>query len=412
MKKILVIGTTDSQGGAARVGWDLGHELIRRGYDIKFLVGYQKSREGIVNEFKKPLLTKYVDEHSHYNLTSLMRHVRAYITANNIDYGAYDELFEHPWYRAAEIVHCHNMHGNFIKLDAMVKISREKKLVWTLHDMWPVTAKCAYTEDPSKWEDGYHACKTLRAYPPMLWDNTRYLWNKKRLIYQSMHTASIVTPSEWLGAVVGQSMLKKFPRQVIYNGIDTNVFKPRVDVLRTKLGISSKCKIVLFVAQGGLSDPRKGYQYIQAICREYQDDTSVVFVALGDGKAIERHQNVITVPFEADPYKLTEYYASATMLLFPSLAENCPLVVLEAMSAGLPIVAFNAGGIRELVTHKMNGYVAKYSDQHDLTTGVRWVMEMDHEQQTKISHHNYQKVRRLYSIARMTDQYEALYARL
>lgn len=412
MKNILVIGTTDCQGGAAKVGWDLGQELISRDYNVRYLVGYKKSSKDFVSELKKPSVLKYLDDHTHYNVTATVRHGRSYLLANNIDFGASSEILNHPWFINADLVHCHNLHGNFFRLDTLIKISQAKPVVWTLHDMWSVTGKCAYTANPQKWSDGYHPCGNLMSYPPMLWDNTNYLWHRKQNIYQQLSNTTIVTPSRWLEKIVANSMLKHLPHSTIYNGINTSLFKPQSSDIRTQLGIPANAKLILFIAQGGLSDPRKGYKYIEQIRKYYLYDSNIFFLALGDGKVISRHENIISLPFVSDPKVISSYYAAADLLLFPSLAENCPLVVLEALSTGLPVVAFNVGGVSELVVHKQNGYVAKYDSSEDLLMGVKWVLNLNTVSLTQLRSRNRKYVQAHYSLSIMTDQYLKLYSSL
>jgi len=410
--KVLIIGTTDNQGGAASVGWDLGHELIKRGYSVKYIVGYKKSTKNYVYELHKPVITKWLDQHTRYNATGIYRHLIAYFTANNIDSGASLEILKHPWYQEADIVHCHNLHGNYFKLDTLKQIASEKKLVWTLHDMSAITGKCAFTEDPAVWSDGYHPCRTLNAYPPMLWDHTRYMWYKKQDIYHKIKSGAIVTPSLWLQKIVKDSMLKHLPTYLIYNGVDIDLFQP-MDKLATrkKLHLPLDKKIIMFAAQGGQKDPRKGWVYVEEIMRHYSSDKNIHFISIGSGKEATLHDNLTTLPY-LNKNQLSQYYNAADIFLFTSLAENCPLVVLEAMACGLPVVSFDVGGVKELVTHKTNGYIAKYKDGEDLSVGLKWAFNLTEKELDKLCKANREKVIEKYSIAKMTDQYEKLYIQL
>jgi len=412
-KRVLIIGTTDNQGGAASVGWDLGHELIKRGYSVKYIVGYKKSNKDYVYELHKPIITKWLDQHTRYNATGLYRHLIAYFTGNNIDSGASDEILNHPWYKSADIVHCHNLHGNFFKLDTLIKISEEKKLVWTLHDMSPITGKCAYIEDQNAWKDGYHRCNNLSSYPPMLWDNTQYMWKRKSEIYSELQNGVIVIPSKWLYDIVTKSILKNLPKQLIYNGIDTSIFYPKLkSQLRKKLNLPPSKKIIIFTAQGGQYDPRKGWKFVEQIIDQYKDNKDVHFVCIGSGTSLLHSDNITIIPFIQDKKLLSEYYKASDVLLFTSLVENCPLVVLEAMSCGLPIVSLHVGGVPELVTHKINGYIAKYKDGEDLSVGLKWALNLTDSETEQLATINRKKVMDKYSSDKMVDQYEALFKRI
>lgn len=411
--KILVIGTTDTQGGAARVGWDIGNELIRRGYDVKYIVGYKKSKAKYVYELHKPIFTKWIDENTRYNATSLFRHLRSYFFSNTIDFGASDEILNHPWYKEADIIHLHNLHGNFFKFDTLQKIDKQKKVVWTLHDMWAVTGKCAYIQDQSKWQDGYHRCNSLNAYPPTLWDNSKYMWSKKKSIYDNLSNTTVVAPSLWLDNIVSISILKHSQRLVIHNGVEQSVFTSNNQKnIRIKLGLPLDAKIITFVAQGGQTDPRKGWKYIECIISKFSHNRNIHFLAIGDGNSTVKNPNITTVPFVSNKQELAEYYSASDMLLFSSLAENCPLVVLEAMSCGLPVVSFDVGGVKELVLHKENGYISKYKDVEDLEKGINWVISLSSKHKERLSKTNRSRVEKYFTTKVMVDQYEKLFKQL
>jgi glycosyltransferase involved in cell wall biosynthesis len=130
------------------------------------------------------------------------------------------------------------------------------------------------------------------------------------------------------------------------------------------------------------------------------------------GANTEQLGNIVYVPNISDKNILAEHYGLSDVFLFTSLAENCPLVVLEAMSCGLPVVSFDVGGVPELVTHKTNGYIAKYKDGVDLMKGLKWILTMTDTEFRHLSKNNRQKVVESYSIAKMTDQYEVLFKRI
>jgi len=409
-QKILVIGTTDYQGGAARVGWDLGHELIKRGYDVKYLVGYKKSEKKYVYELRQPIMFKWLDEFTKYNTTGLFRHLRSFILANNIDFGASSEILDHPWYKAADIVHCHNLHGNYFKLETLVRISQEKKVVWTLHDMSAITGKCAYTTNPSKWSPGYYKCHQLASYPPMLWDNTKYMWNKKKYIYTKCGKISVISPSNWLAKIVNNSILSNHAISTIYNGVDPTIFK-KIDksVARKELNLPLNKKIVLFVADGGTKDPRKGWIYTQQAIKAASNIDNLYPICIGNDSNMQRVQNV---GYVRDRKILAKYYSASDVLLFTSTAENCPLVVLEAMSCGLPVISFDVGGVKELVEHKLNGWIAKYKDNGDLISGIYYIFGLENKSLKTMRSINSKKVKEKYSIEKMTDNYIKLYKSL
>ncbi len=412
--RILIIGTVDQRGGAARVGWDVGETLRSRGYSVKYIVGYKQSDSPHVYELHRPKLLSWLDHVTGKNMTGYLKYLRSFLLANDIDFGATTEIFNHPWYKSADIIHFHNLHGSFFRLHNLVRMSTEKKLIWTLHDMWAVSGNCVYTSDAKVWRQGAAAHTRLMEYPPMLWHNARYLWEQKRSIYQSSQL-NLVVPSRWLFTIIrDQSILAGQPLRLIPNGIDAQTFSPQKKThARHALNLPLKQKIVIFVAQGGIHEPRKGWQYIDPIVNatEFQD---VLFLCVGGGAHDQNNQlpNVQYIPYITDKLTLAAYYAAADAFLFTSVAENCPLVVLEAMACGTPVVSFDVGGVSELVQHRQTGYIAKYLNIQDLSKGLTYLLSLPPSQARLVQNHCRDNVVTHFSVARMCDQYEKLYLSL
>ena len=316
-----------------------------------------------------------------------------------------------PEFKSADIVHCHNLHSNYFNLSTLEKISAVKPVVWTFHDMWPITAHCAHAFDGALKDNGFFTCPSLDIYPPIAWHNEKYLENKKSKIYKNSNF-HIVTPSKWLAGKVSQSVLKDKPLSVIYNGIDTSVFKPRdKQKCRQELGLPAEKRIVLVVAKGGQFNPWKGGEYAQEAIKALKSDYRAFFVDLG-GDTNQTADNVKMVSFIGNEDLLVKYYSAADMLLYPSIADNCPLVVLEAMACGLPVVSFNTGGIPELIEHKMNGYIAKYKDADDLKNGVEYLLNLPVHETEKMGQYSVNKIQAGFTIQKMTNQYIELYKSL
>ena len=415
-KKILVIGTADNVGGAARVGWNIAKGVEKFGYDTKFIVGDKHSDSLRVYELKKNSLVSKLGNKIRINLVSILRYGRSFLLANDIDFGASEEILNHPWYKDADIIHMHNLHGDYFKLDTLRKISAEKPVVWTLHDKWALTAHCAQCSDCKNLNNGKHFTPGLRHIYPILWNNSDYLWNKKKLIYKQSKYLNIVTPSIWLADLVKKGILKNKPLTVINNGVDTDVFKPRdKKKVRKELHLPLKKTIIAYVAQMGTVDSRKGGKYFLETAKNYSGNPDVVFLCIGGiiGNTPRQVNNVIFVPYISDDdEKLSHYYSSADILLFTSLAENFPLVTLEALATGLPVVSFDVGGVKEQVSHKINGYVAKYKDGDDLLCGLQFILSLDRMGLKKMSLINRNKAVKEYSLGKMAYNYASLYKKL
>lgn len=410
--KILMIGTSDNVGGAARVGWDLGRELRRRGWWVRYIVAYKKMDSDVVYELKKSSLTELMGRITDLNITPLSRHFRDFLFANDIDFGASDEIFNHPWYKEAEIVHLHNLHGGYFKLENLLRICKEKKVVWTLHDMWSITAHCVYCYDCGNWNKGKHHTPGYRKYGSMLWDNSEYLWNKKKNIY-SKSRIFLIPSSQWLNGYVRKSILKDKPSKVILNGVDTNIFKPsNKRKVRSQLKLPQEKIIIAFINQGGVEDPRKGGGYFYQISKHFENNKKLLFLCIGGGKRRERKENILYVPFIFKVKDLAKYYKASDLFLFTSLADNCPLVPLEALSSGLPVVSFDVGGVKEEIMHKKNGYIAKYKDAKDLINGISFILKLGKARMEKMSKENRKNAVAKFSHSVLADKTITIYQHL
>ena len=393
---ILQIGTIDKAGGAAQVSWDLKTGLEKRGHFVSMFVQDKLSQDP--NVFKIPP-------------TFPKQGIVSRILANDIDFYKTDYILKTKEFIEADVVHCHNLHGYFFKLDTLRKISKQKPVVWTLHDMWAISSHCVYPPENSL-KNGFYHCPELRHYAQIEWHNEKYLTWKKARVYQKTEI-NLVTPSEWLGKLVSQSVLKDRPLRVINNGIDTELFKPRdKSKLRQKLGIPVNKKVILFLASGGTDDPRKGWQFAEAVVKKFSQNDKVLFLSVGGSKEDRPGSGLWFIPGTRDRTKIAEIFSLSDIFLFPSLAENFPLTVLESMACGTPVVGFDAGGVKEEIEHLKTGYVAKRKDAEDLYQGVEHVLNLKKHDLDKMRQQCIKRVAENFTTEKMTDQYLSLYQSL
>ncbi len=390
---ILTINTLDRKGGAAEVAWSIKTELEKKGHLINLLVGRKNSDDDLVKVIP-------------YN--RVMGRL-AYFAATDIDFWMSDKILDMEEFRVADVVHCHNLHGNYFKLATLEKMAKLKPVIWTFHDMWPITPHCAHAFD-GKVREGFFQCPSLDTYQKILWHNEKYLSRKKRIIYDNS-SFHVVVPSLWLKEKVSQSVLSEKPIHLIPNGIDTSVFFKRdKSACRKKHNLPQNKKIILFVAAGGKNNEWKGWEYTEAVISHFQKKEECVLVCIGGDKSEKKASNeIIYIPYVEDKNILAEYFSSADVFLFTSIAENLPLVVLEAMGAGTPVVSFDVGGVKEVVTHKKNGYIAEYKNADDLIRGVEYIFSLPTNELQEMSDQSAQKVKDNFSMKIMVDKYLELY---
>ena len=208
-------------------------------------------------------------------------------------------------------------------------------------------------------------------------DLSRKIWEKKSKGLSGLDI-TVVAPSRWLAACATQSAIFRDCRVVcIPNGVPTDVFYPinRLDV-RKILKIAPDARVVLFGAEN-LGNHRKGFAYLLEALRRYRTNTDIVlatFGALDPGISIDSPYPVMPFGGIHDEWNLACVYSMADMLVIPSLEDNLPNTVLEAMACGTPVVGFDIGGISDMIEHKKTGYLATAGDVDGLVAGIDWVL--------------------------------------
>lgn len=138
-----------------------------------------------------------------------------------------------------DVVHLHNLHGYFVNVELLFEwlAKHDCRVEWTLHDCWAFTGHCAYSRP----------CSQLNTYPKT-YSKASCSWNfeeKKRLFnLVPADRMKLITPSQWLADLVGESFLKDFPVEVRHNTIDTDVFKPTPSDFRERYGIGDRLMIL------------------------------------------------------------------------------------------------------------------------------------------------------------------------
>ena len=250
-----------------------------------------------------------------------------------------------------DIIHLHCIHGYFINISLLFTYIKEKniKVIWTQHDCWAFTGHCAYFDacGCEKWKTGCHDCEQLTTYPASrLMDNSKWNWKTKKELFTGANV-TVVTPCEWLSELVKISFLREYPIRVIYNGIDTNVFKPTKSYFKKKNEIEAK-KMIL----GGASEwtERKGLRDFIEL-DEMLDKKEYVIVLVGVSKKQVENlpKDIIALNRTNNIKELVEIYSAADVYFNPTYEDNFPTTNLEATACGTPVITYDTGGSPESV---------------------------------------------------------------
>lgn len=250
-----------------------------------------------------------------------------------------------------DIVHLHNVHGYYINIEMLFTYLKKHqiKLVWTLHDCWPMTGHCAFFDmvGCEKWKTGCHHCEQKKTYPSsLLLDESKWNWENKKELFQGLDGV-LVTPSRWLASVVGQSMLKDYPVKVVYNGIDLQRYYPRKNTqVRQKYHLDER-PIVLGIASEWTE--RKGLKDIIELSGRMQN-AQFVAVGLTERQIGSLPYTVVGIKRTESLDELCELYSEAAVFFNPTYEDNFPTTNIEALACGTPICTYNTGGSAEAIS--------------------------------------------------------------
>ena len=225
-----------------------------------------------------------------------------------------------------------------------------------------------------------------------------------------------VTCSQWLSRQAKRSgLLRGISVRDIPNPIDSHFFQPQdKQAARKRLHLPDDRRLVLFVSQR-VTDQRKGMDYfVEAVARmaeEHPEMKGHTGIAILGGHAEELEGKlalpVYPIGYVSDQQRIRDVYNAADVFVLPSLEDNLPNTIMEAMACGVPCVGFAVGGIPEMIDHRKNGYVAAERDAADLAKGIRWVL--DEADYKALSEAAVAKVLHSYSQRSVARQYLEVY---
>ena len=377
--RVLLINTSERIGGAAVAASRLMEALKNNGIKAKLLVRDKQTEQITVVALRRSwkLVWKFVWER--IVIWKANRFKKNNLFAVDIA-NAGTDITSLPEFQQADVIHLHWINQGMLSLKNLEKIlASSKPVVWTMHDMWPCTGICHHARECENYRQECGSC-------PFLYGNghrhdlSYRVFRRKQRLYHD-YSLSFVTCSHWLEEKARQSALTTGHKIVcIPNPLNINLFKPHNKVTaRERLKLPSNKKLILF-GSVKITDKRKGIDYLIESCNilankhaELKDQLAVVAF----GKQSEQLADLLPfkvypLDFVQDEHQLVDIYNAVDLFVTPSLQENLPNTIMEAMSCGVPCVGFCIGGIPEMIDHLHNGYVARYRSAEDLANGICW----------------------------------------
>ena len=411
--KLLILNSFDADGGAAIATHRLHTGLRSAGVNSTLLVQVKNSADysviGALGKWQK--------------LFSLIRS-RVDILFQRIYRKRQNVIFSTAWFperiaaKTAElnpdIVHLFWVNSGFLRIETLARLG--KPVVWTLHDMWPFTGGCHYDDGCGKFRQECGNCPSLNSGRER--DLSRFIFERKRKSWADLPIVVVAT-SRWIGDMARASALfRRYRIEIIPNGIDTNRYKPADKMLaRDVYSLPRDKRLVLFSAFSASSDRRKGGHILDMAIKsmvksEWGASTELIIV--GASKPLNTPDFGMRVHYMGhmrDEISQVLLYSAVDVLVAPSMQENLSNAVMESLSCGTPVVAFDIGGMPDMIDHQMNGYLAKPFDPDDLAAGIVWAIE-DKGRRDSLSLQARQSVVRKFAMETVSEQYLKLYQSL
>lgn len=340
--RYLFINVTAGVGSTGRIAAEKCRELIAQGHECVIAYGRDAAncddipliRIGTPLDYKlHGVMTRIFDNHGFGSKAATKRFLQ--------QVKEYDP----------DVIWLHNVHGYYIHIGLLFDYLRTcgKKIYWTLHDCWTFTGHCSHFDfvGCDKWKTGCHNCPQKGEYPASLvFDNSKKNYQQKRRLFTGIPNLTIIVVSDWLAQRVRKSFLKEYPIEIVYNKINTDVFKPTVGDFRSKFGLENK-RVLLGVAS--VWGPRKGLGDFVSLSRMLDKRYQIVLVGLTQEQIAELPKDIICLPRTNSMTELAQIYTAADLYVCPSVEETFGMTVAEAAVCGTTSIVYNGTACEEVV---------------------------------------------------------------
>jgi glycosyltransferase involved in cell wall biosynthesis len=406
--KPLLLSTYDIQGGAARAAYRLHQGLRTIGVNSQILTPNRTSDDpqvlGSRSKLDKTIafLRPGIDglPLARYRKRTGDRYSLAWLPENRVQ--QIDSL-------KPDIVNLHWVGSGFLRLESLKKI--KQPIVWTMHDMWALTGGCHYTDGCDRYLNQCGVCPQLGSRSKG--DLSHWNWKRRERIFNQLDL-TIVAPSQWLTDCTKESpLLRDRQIETIPYGLDLTTYNPYDKAwVRSLLKLPQDRPLILFGASDATSDRRKGFhllaealQYLRGL--DWDVLPEIVIFGASHG-TLDCGFPVHYLGVLQDDLTLALAYSAADVFVAPSIQDNLPNTVLEAIACGTPAVAFAIGGMPDLIESGKTGYLAQPFDTADLAKGIRWVLTTDQP----LGPQARQRAEQRFGLTRQADAYRDLWTSL
>ena len=413
--RVLVVSTSNFAGGAARAAYRLHQGLKSIKVESKMLVQLQQGDDQSVLGLSSSSGIAQINNGIRLSLDQMpLKLYRNRLNGNFSLQWLPDIATSKIRTMKPDVVNLHWINNGFIQIESLRKFG--KPIVWTLHDMWPFTGGCYYSSNCDRYRQACGSCPLLSSVKDK--DLSRWIWHRKIKAWKDLNL-TVVSPSNWLADCAQSSSIFSSTRvEAIPNGINTNIYRPiNKQLAREILGLPKDKYLILFGALKATSNRRKGFHLLQSALKNLSKSRirdKLELVIFGSSQPENQPNfgfNTHYMGLLNDDISLCLMYSAADTFILPSIQENLSNTVMEALSCGVPSIAFNIGGMPEMIEHLQNGYLAQPFEVEDLAKGIVWVLE-NHERYQKLSFYARKKVEQQFTQEIQANRYTSLFSEL
>ncbi len=402
MKKILHINYSRT-GGAGRVAQLLSSMQNKLdGYESEFIYKIEGNLwkdpfQDIRSSIKSGLDNYVIKKNSFKPLFSLIR--------EGFDKKIVESATQHQG-----VIHLHWITG-ILETESLLNESLiSKPVVWTMHDMVPITGGCHYSLDCKKFIELCEGCPaTKKPFRKKVSKNKI----KKNLIFEKNKNLSIVVPSKWHAKKFENNEYINFSSLTVINNPVEDIFFNKIDRrrIKEKLKLPKDAFIVGFVSQN-IDNPLKNFDFLLRMVEgvALRSERQVTILGIGESKKnyIKQASKVIITGAISQPIDLVEAYASVDVMVSTSMAETFGMSVTEAAALGIPSIVFSGTATEELVENQVTGFVVHNKDE--FISRIIEIMESDDRYQ-KLGESARNLANSRYRINKIVSQYDEVYSK-
>ena len=273
-----------------------------------------------------------------------------------------------------DIIHLHNIHGYYINIEILFNYLAKlhTRIVWTFHDCWSITGHCAHFDyvGCNKWVKGCNHCPQKKEYPTSWFiDSSKRNYQMKKSLFTSVGSIVIVPVSHWISYIISSSFLKDFPKQVIHNGINTDLFCPQTKDVQTRAKYNIGDRFIIL----GVANPwnnKKGLNDFIELSKWLGNDLVIILIGLNKKQLKKLPNNIMGFEKTEDISQLIELYSAADVFVNPTWEDNFPTTNLEALACGTPVITYRTGGSIESISIE-TGFIVEKGDIAGIVDAIK-----------------------------------------